>query len=392
MESVEPKFHLLDGTNELDNFLFGDDGSADSENKDNDLDSGEFFYVDENASPSPSRMASMIDVKKDASGTAMPQPLISSSGSRRRMDSFRSMNDLDDDYFEDDDDIDIADLDVLLADKNRQSNQEDRRKSITTSSQHYERLARKTQLMKSFQAKIANATVQDDDINHLVSYGLNLSTLQELVNGVGRDSLAAGHTEAEMAMQETALNRLRHFMHGLMQIVRLQAWWRMMFLKKKFVSTASRLRPLQGMYFRGWRKVYGMKKIYEASVMRPVFKAWNAAAQEQNDLKDAVDALIRRKIQQPTLTALSVSAYLQMGLARAERDFVTERAYSMIRRLIMVKLFTHWRGEIRQQRIRWHGVHLILSRMMNKTNARLWLQEIKLVSICSFSKPLISDL
>ena len=381
MESVEQKFRLLDGTNELDNFLFGDDGSADSENKDDDLDSGEFYYVDESASPSPSRVASMADMKNaSATMTAMQQPPpISSSGSRRRMDSFNFMNDLDDDDI-DDDNIDIADLDVLLADKNRKSNKDDRR-IITTSSQHYERLARKTQLMETFQAKIANSTVQPDDINNLVSYGLNLSKLQELVNGIARDSLAAGHTEAERAMQETALNRVRHFMHGLMQIVRLQAWWRMMFLKKKFVSTASRLRPLQGLYFRGWRRVYGMKKIYEASVMRPVFKAWNGAAQEQIDLKDAVDALIRRKIQQPTLTALSVSAYLQMGLAKVERDFVTERAYSMIRRLIMVKLFTHWRGEIRQQRIRWHEVHLILTRMMNKTNSRLWLQEIKLVCV-----------
>ena len=356
MESVEPKFRLLDGTNELDNFLFGDDGSADSENKDNDLDSGEFYYVDEStSSPSPSRVASMVNVKGTSTTmAAIPSPPISSSGSRRRMDSFNYMNDLDDDDLEDDN-LDIADLDVLLADKNRKSSKDDRR-MIITSSQHYERLARKTQLMESFQAKISNSTVQEDDINNMVSYGLSLSKLQELVNGIARDSMNAGHTEAEMAMQATALNRLHHFMHGLMQIVRLQAWWRMMFLKKKFVSTASRLRPLQGLYFRGWRRVYGMKKIYEASVMRPVFKAWNGAAQEQNDLKDAVDALIRRKIQQPTLTALSVSAYLQMGLAKVERDFVTERAYSMIRRLIMVKLFTHWRGEIRQQRIRWHEV------------------------------------
>ena len=278
MESVESKFRLLDGTNELDNFLFGDDGSANSENKDDDLESGEFFYVDEFASPSPSRMASMNDVKKDGSAH-IPPAAMSSSGSRRRMDSvqqsFHSLNDLDDEEYLDEDNIDIADLDVLLADKNRKSNKEDRRNSILTSSQHYERLARKTQLMESFQTQLANATVQDEDINNLVSYGLNLSTLQEMVDGVGRDGLVAGHTEAEMAMQETALNRLRHFMHGLMQIVRLQAWWRMMFLKKKFVSTASRLRPLQGLYFRGWRRVYGMKKIYEASVMRPVFKAWN---------------------------------------------------------------------------------------------------------------------
>ena len=161
----------------------------------------------------------------------------------------------------------------------------------------------------------------------------------------------------------------------MLQVVKVQAWWRMKRLSRHYVSTSSTLGPLKRFFFREWRRLYQLKKMADNSHMRGPFQAWSDAASEQRELKDAVDALIRRKIEQPRLTALSVAAYLKVGqVSDRERDFATERAYSMIRRLIMVKLFNHWRGEMRAQRIRWHEIHLILSRTVNKTNARLWLQ------------------
>ena len=302
----QPLFSLLDGSRDLDAFIFDGDGDenddddhpSDASGDRNNTGDAMFFYE---AVQSTTTSAIVIDYNAPSSSSRMGR-----SASSRFVA-----------YTEDTDDVagsayfpeDFEAYEALRAEKTRKADVE----NVPIPVAHSERLMRRTALSKAFQDKVAGNTVRPGDVNELVACGLRVDALQRLIDEATVDGTRVGRTELEGATQEATLRRLREFVHGLLTVVKIQSWWRMKALARRYVSTSSTLGPLKRFFFREWRRIHRVKKIAQNSHMRGPFQAWAEAAEEQRELKNAVDALIRRKIEQPRLSALSVAAYLKVG-------------------------------------------------------------------------------
>ena len=202
-------------------------------------------------------------------------------------------------------------------------------------------------------------------------YGINIEKVKEWALIQNKKFL-----NEERFQHEIALMKVKSFMNAILKVTRIQAWYRMIKVRKQYLSRYNGKLILKSKVFKVWKQYAKCSLLFYEQVVGKPFRAWQGEIIDGKRLQVLVKEFFQLCIQRLKLTPQAVFAYFspsQWGNVLSETD------QNKIRRLILIKLFHGWQVEVRRLRVRrFHGSQ-ILSRMMRRSKGPLWVKEINLV-------------
>ncbi len=180
----------------------------------------------------------------------------------------------------------------------------------------------------------------------------------------------------EKFQHEIALMKVKSFMNAILKATRIQAWYRMIKVRKQYLSRYNGKLILKNKIFKAWRQYAKSSLLFYEQIVGKPFRAWHGEVIDGKRLQVLVKEFFKLCIQRLKLTPQAVFAYFspsQWGNVLSETD------QNKIRRLILMKLFHGWQVEARRLRVRRFRGSQILSRMMRRSKGPLWIKEINLV-------------
>jgi len=203
------------------------------------------------------------------------------------------------------------------------------------------------------------------------NYGINIEKIKKWAQIQNSRFL-----NEEKFQHEIALTKVKGFMNAIIKATRIQAWYRMIKVRKQYLSRYNGKLMLKNKFFIAWRQYSRCSVLFYEQVVGKPFRAWHGEVTDGKRLQVLVKEFFKLCIQRLKLTPQAVFAYFspsQWGNVLSETD------QNKIRRLILIKLFQGWQVEARRLRVRRFKGSQILSRMMRRTKGPLWIKEINLV-------------
>jgi hypothetical protein len=202
-------------------------------------------------------------------------------------------------------------------------------------------------------------------------YGLNINKLKKW-----NDKKILKKTSEDENRQEIALFKVKQFMDAIFLIIKLQAWWRMNREVMRYEVWRAERRKIKRLYYAAWKRQVKAEKSYLYQILGKPFEAWATEVQDAKNLRILVRDFFLLCIKRLRLTPQAVMAYFspqEWGASISEGD------QNKIRRLVLSKLFSGWRSEIRFLRNNRFKASQILTRVMRRSKGPLWVKETTLV-------------
>jgi hypothetical protein len=169
-------------------------------------------------------------------------------------------------------------------------------------SQTVQRLA---ELMKKPTMKIPQQKKKTPTPTHVVApreviqredYGIDLKKLR-----AWNSELAAEQLGSEEYRQEYALAKMKGFMNAIIEIVRLQSWWRMLQIKATFKEWREERNAVRRYFFSAWKQYSGSENLRRRILVGKPFHDW---AQEVRYDELIIQYNTYRSIAKPCICAL----------------------------------------------------------------------------------------
>ena len=151
-------------------------------------------------------------------------------------------------------------------------------------------------------------------------------------------------------VQENAVGKVKAFMGAIIEVNRIQAWWRMLRIRRHFHQFRAEQLAFIGLWFHAWRyEIHMVERMRIFLICGKPFHAWKAETEELRRLARLGLEFFKISVRRSRLSAQAVTAFFDPGRWEAH---VNPADMHKIRRLILANIFNGWCNESKSLRTR----------------------------------------
>ena len=110
---------------------------------------------------------------------------------------------------------------------------------------------------------------------------------------------------------------MKSFMDVIVDVVRLQSWWRMLMIKRHFAAWRAERNAARGLYFIAWKSEWLVEKMRMRLIGGYVFRAWRDEVADRKRLGALALEFFKISVKRSRLSAQVLPYHGQWGLPRA---------------------------------------------------------------------------
>ena len=99
------------------------------------------------------------------------------------------------------------------------------------------------------------------------------------------------------------MHRMKSFMDVIVDVVRLQSWWRMLMIKRHFAAWRAERNASRGLYFFAWKCEWLVEKMRMRLIGGCVFRAWRDELADRKRLGTLALEFFKMSVKRSRLSA-----------------------------------------------------------------------------------------